>query len=153
MYRNNPFWQAASVDFARRAVGEVLVVLNGTRNYGAIANYSFFVKYELPQFSAERIHKVKVLLLHTPGSPKYETCQSPSTLLYLQSALAEKAIEYECEDNFQDTLLLMCIYDPSSVECESIKSMIVSVASAFFSRPLLLVLAILVNSAWIAYVC
>jgi hypothetical protein len=62
------YWQAASIFFAQNAKGSVLVVLNGTRTYGAISKRSFFVNYELPQLSADRVKRVKVLLLFTPGN-------------------------------------------------------------------------------------
>ena len=119
--RNSMFWNAASADFAKKASGYINVILNGTRTSGAIANYSTFFNYELPNFKSDRIKQVKVLLLHSPGQQKYETCSEPKSLVTLKNLLKQKNIDYECEDNPTDILLLMCFYDPFSKECQSVK--------------------------------
>lgn len=118
---NASFWNAASIDFAKKAQGSVNVVLNGTRTFGAISNRSTFFNYELPQFKNDRINQVKVILLHSPDQPKYETCKQPKTLIYLENILREKNINYVCEDNPQNIFLLMCFYDPFSKECQAVK--------------------------------
>ncbi len=121
MTSNSSFWNAASIDFAKKAKGSVNIVLNGTRTFGAISNRSTFFNYELPQFKNDRITQVKVILLHSPDQPKYETCNQPKTLIYLENILKEKNIKYVCEDNPQNIFLLMCFYDPFSKECQAIK--------------------------------
>jgi hypothetical protein len=115
------FWNAASKGFAQRASGTVYIMLNGTRNAGAIANWSTFINYELPEFKKERIKQVTVLLLHSPDQPKFETCNEPKTLVYLQNVLKEREIQYECLDNPSNMAYLMCFYQPGSKDCQSVQ--------------------------------
>lgn len=131
--RSNPFWNAASIGFARQASGYVVSVLNGSRTNGAMANTSTFYKYELPELNSNRVTHVKVLLLHTPDEPKYETCKKPKSLAQLEKTLKEKNIAYSCEDNPEDILMLMCFQNPLSNECQSIKYLINSSTRISFS--------------------
>lgn len=117
VYRSNPFWNAVSTKFAQKAIGDVTVVLNGTRPQGALANYSTFFNYELPNLSADSVTSLKVILLHMPGMLKHETCKSPRSLKVLQHILAEKSIAYECEDNPTEIMQLMCMKVPHADEC------------------------------------
>ena len=119
--RNSMFWNAASADFAKKASGYINVILNGTRTIGALSNTSTFLNYELPNFSSSNVKQVKVLLLHSPDQQKYETCSAPKSLVTLSNLLKQKNIDYACEDNPTDILLLMCFYDPFSKECQAIK--------------------------------
>lgn len=124
--RNNPYWNAASRDFAQKARGYVLLVLNGTRTTGAIYNTSTFFRYELPALTSENVQQVKVLLVHNPDMAKYETCQQPKTLQLLESSLREKNIEYACEDNPDEIVFILCTHSPMSKECQSVKNFIES---------------------------
>lgn len=126
---NNPFWNAASINFARKASGSALVVLNGTRTVGALLNTSTFYRHELPQLSSNNVKMLKVLLLHDPDKPKYETCDKPVTLNTLKALLADKSIEYQCEDNPDNIIFLMCFQNPLSRECQAIKYSINSASS------------------------
>ena len=78
--RNSAFWNAASIDFAKKAAGDVTVILNGTRKIGALLNSSTFFKHELPYMDSSKITKFTVFLLHSPGQEKYETCAKPKSL-------------------------------------------------------------------------
>jgi len=128
---NSTFWNAASKNFARKAKGFVNVVLNGSRSIGAISNRSTFVNYELTELNKDKITQVKVLLLHAPDQPKHETCKEPKSLLYLEKILKEKEIDYSCEDNPDNILLLLCFYDPFSKECQAIKYLLNNSTSLF----------------------
>jgi hypothetical protein len=119
--QNNPFWNAASIDFASRASGHAIAVLNGSRKIGAYSNWSTFFKYEVPNLESGKLKEVKVLLLHTPDQEKYETCKNPKTLQILETTLNEKNIKYSCEDNPNNIILLMCFQNPLSRECQAIK--------------------------------
>jgi hypothetical protein len=122
--RNAPFWNAASADFAKKASGYIKIILNGTRSIGAISNTSTFFLQELPNLDSSKVKQLTVFLLHSPNQQKFETCANPKTLTILKNALAEKNINYVCEDNPDQVLFLMCFYDPFSKECQAIKYLI-----------------------------
>ena len=92
------FWNAASRHFARKANGNVLVILNGSREVGAFIESSTFAIYELSQFNSQNIQQVKVLNLHDANSNIYEGCVDGWTLLTLKSILNKKNIDFECID-------------------------------------------------------
>ena len=121
---NSVFWNAASIEFAKKASGHVRLILNGTRTIGAISNSSTFMKYELPYLENNMIDTLSVFLLHTPGQKSYETCLKPKTLNYLKSILKYKEIKYECHDNPEQILLLMCFNDINAKECKHVKKLI-----------------------------
>lgn len=120
--RNSPFWNAASIDFAKKASGNVYIMLNGTRKYGAVLNTSTFFKHELPYLHSDKIKRLTVFLMHTPGQEKHETCNKPKTLNILSNILLEKNITYVCEENLERTTFLLCFYNPQSNECQRLKS-------------------------------
>ena len=121
--RNSMLWNAASADFAKKASGSVTLILNGTRSVGSIANYSTFYNHELPRFSSDRIKNVKVILLHSPGQEIYESCARSRNLVTLKNLLEQKSIDYACEDDPADIVLLMC-YQDTSRDCKEIKNIL-----------------------------
>ncbi len=143
--RNAPFWNAASVDFAKKASGYIKIVLNGTRSIGAISNTSTFFLQELPNIDSNKVKQLTVFLLHTPNQEKYETCAKPKTLTILKSALAAKNITYVCQDNPDEILFLMCFYDPLSKECQAIKYLINSSRNFFIGNFLNISILLLLN--------
>jgi hypothetical protein len=142
--RNSPFWNAASIDFARKASGVATVILNGTRPSGAISKTSTFLNYELPQLSSENVTKLVVFLLHNPGFPKYETCKNISTLNLVIEVLNKNNITYECDDNPEDILYFMCFQNPQSGECQAIRN-ILNKFPVLVPNSLLLTLALFLN--------
>jgi hypothetical protein len=110
----------ASKNFASQAVGKAFVVLNGSREIGAIKETSFFYTIELPLLDASKVDTLKVLLLHDVDMAKHETCSQPKSLLKLIEILKIKSINYECEDNPDNVVLTMCFKNPLSPECQSI---------------------------------
>jgi hypothetical protein len=118
-FRN--FWNAASRKFAQQASGNIFVVLNGTRTYGALSNTSTFYLHELPQITSTSINKVSVLLLHNPDQPKYETCANGKSIKVLQQILADRNIDFECTDNPKSLVFYMCFEDPLSNECKNVR--------------------------------
>jgi hypothetical protein len=128
---NSSFWNSASIDFAKKARGHVNLILNGSRSIGALSNVSTFVRYELPYLEHSRVEKLKVLLLHNPDQEKFETCKRPVTLEYLKNVLKEKNITYECEDDPDNILLLMCFKEEQSKECQDIKKSYSGLASKY----------------------
>ncbi|RNA37464.1 ADP-ribosyl cyclase cyclic ADP-ribose hydrolase 1 [Brachionus plicatilis] len=120
--RNNPFWNAVSKNYASKATGRVTAVLNGTRNSGALSNYSTFFNYELPSMNFKNINHFQVILLHSPEMSKYETCQMPKTLNTLRNILQSNNVTYECiDDNFYLKNFL-CIENQNSPECQKLFS-------------------------------
>ena len=119
---SNPFWNAASSNFAKRAFGEVIVVMNGTRSFGALSNTSTFYNYELKELSFPQVRQLKVYLVHVPGQTKYETCNEPKTLSTLKELAESKQINYLCEDNPENIIFSMCFMDASSNECQAVKA-------------------------------
>lgn len=119
--RNNPFWNAASINFARKTSGHALVILNGTRNIGAFSNSSTFYKYELPELRSGYVQALNVLLVITPGQEIYETCSKPKTLTKLKEILDKKNILYLCEENSFNVLLIICYQNSFSRECKAIQ--------------------------------
>ena len=115
---NSAFWNAASIDFAKKAFGNVKLIVNGTRHVGALLNTSTFLKYELPYLDSTRVQKLTVLILHSPDEEKIETCQRPLTLKSIEYFLKEKNIKYECQENPDSILFLMCFNDPHAIECQ-----------------------------------
>lgn len=120
--QDNPFWNAASIHFAKQARGDATLVLNGTRTFGAFVNTSTFYRFELPNIDPNRVHKLKVLLLHDLDREKYETCREPKTLQNLKIMIEEKGIAYECEDDSFEIRLLMCSRSPNASECHYLKN-------------------------------
>ena len=148
--RNMSFWNAASLNFAKKSSGFVTVILNGTRTIGAIANTSTFLNYELPQFESDRINEVVVYLLIAPGTTAYETCTNRKSLKILESRLAAKNISFSCVDNPEEIVYFMCFQSPLTKECDYIKSTVNGSSElAVTLRPLLLtilaILALLTN--------
>ena len=93
-------------------------MLNGSRSI-AVSPSSTFYLYELPNFKS--VKKLTVLLLHTYGGPKYETCSNGTSLKELEKNLKAKNITYACEDNPKNILFYMCFENPYSKECQSVK--------------------------------
>ena len=122
--QNAPFWNAASIDFAKKASGLARAVLNGTRSFGAVSNRSTFLLKEVPNLDSSKVKQLTVYLLHDPNQPKFETCSNPKTLTVLQNILASKNIAYACTDNPDDILLLLCFYNPASSTCQAIQNLI-----------------------------
>ncbi len=123
--RDNPFWNAISIQQAKKTSGSVKVLLSGTRKAGAFASFSTFYRYELPYLDPNVVQSVKVLLICEPGKLKYETCKAPKTLKDLKLKLEAKNITYECEDNPREVMKLICLRTPEASECkvqESINS-------------------------------
>jgi hypothetical protein len=119
---DNPYWIGASMNFARNAVGRAVVVLNGSREIGAIRLTSVFYRIEAPNLDPSKVNTLKVLLLHDLDAPKHETCDMPRSLLKLKEITDAKGIKYECEDNPDNIELFMCFENPQSRECLAIKA-------------------------------
>ncbi len=142
---NNPFWNAASSNFAKRAFGDAVVVMNGTRSFGALSNTSTFFNYELNLLSFPQVKQVKVYLINVPGQTKYETCSQPKTLSTLKNILESKQIKYLCEDNPENIIFSMCFMDDQSKECQAIKAALTSnnsISKYQFSRWVIILVSI-----------
>lgn len=117
--RDNPLWNAMSIQQAMKTKGHVQVLLSGTRKSGAFPSYSTFYRYELPYLDSKEVKSVKVLLICEPGQLKHETCKAPKTLKELKAKLEAKNIAYECEDNPEEILKLICLKTPEASECKA----------------------------------
>lgn len=115
---NNPFWNAISINYAKKATGQVLIILNGSRTDGAVSNRSTFYRYELQNFNFTQIKQVKVLLLYSHGTPKYETCNSPKTLDLIKNFVESKKSTFICEEDNFYVNHVYCSQNPSATECK-----------------------------------
>ena len=112
------FWEAASTNFAKRSSGIATVILNGTRETGAISNSSVFFKHELPNLEPPRVSKVLVYMLVAPGMATLASCVERKSLLTLQTILATKSIPFECVDNPSFLFYYLCFLSPDASECK-----------------------------------
>lgn len=136
--RNNPFWTAASINFAKRARGRAMVMLNATRaRGGAVSNRSTFARYELP--AALGIKELRVVLVGEPDedeSIRFESCNRPQTLQNVQAHLQQNNIRYVCHDDFVDALdtrIIGCIRKPFSEFCRLAFNNSISISFSLYS--------------------
>lgn len=121
---HNRFWVAVSTDFAMRTRGRTVVILNGTRAIGAVSNSSTFMAHEVMSLLEGQVTEMKVVLVHDPNKEKFETCNQPKTLTYLENVLKSKNIQYVCVDDVLDGFDVrhyMCFSDHWSPDCKAIK--------------------------------
>ncbi|CAF3604017.1 unnamed protein product [Rotaria sp. Silwood1] len=122
IWADDAFWGIASKNFAEKAVGEVYLVLNGSRTDGQLSfrNNSYFAKYELPNLQRTgifRVTKLNVLLLHSPDQQVVEKCGEKS-LIYLETLVQSYQIEYLCKDDPEELILMMCSDNWEARECQ-----------------------------------
>lgn len=111
------FWAGASMTFAQRAKGEVLLMLDGSNpEKNAYRRDSFFGKFELPNLT-KAVTKVSVIVSHVLDKPKRDVCGNGSLSL-LEADVTEYGFDYECQDDPLAVLHLLCAADPSSRECK-----------------------------------
>lgn len=121
--KNNSFWVAASIDFAKKASGRVTALVNATKaREGAASARSIFMTYEVPNMNPTQVTEVRVVLIAPPGVEKYETCAKPVTLTNLKKLLDTKKIKYSCLDDTMDgydTRLMLCYLNPNTAKCKA----------------------------------
>ncbi|CAF0759290.1 unnamed protein product [Adineta ricciae] len=116
------FWGLASRTFAERVSGEIYVVLNGSRTDGrpTYRNGSYFAEFELPYFKRNgsfRVTKINALVLHTPDLPVTEKCGEKS-LVFLEKLIRDAQFEYNCVDDPDELIMLMCADSWGARECQ-----------------------------------
>lgn len=110
------FWTAASENFAKKAVGNIYVLLNATQD-PIIEDTSFFWKYEFPNLEAGSVDSMTALLINDSPSKKIDPCSNDKTLQKLKSGLIAKNIRFECNENPRDLVLIYCAERPSAELC------------------------------------
>ncbi|KAK7090543.1 hypothetical protein V1264_010324 [Littorina saxatilis] len=112
------FWAAASKAFAESARGRVTVMTDGSRaDRPAYRRDSFFGKYELPFLNKALVTSVDVILTHPLDQPAVETCENGSLVQLMQDVTA-RGFNFNCEDDPQAILHLLCADDPVIRECQ-----------------------------------
>ena len=113
---NNPFWNAASRDFARKARNQVYVFLNSSMPSGAITHSSTFKTYEIPEFKTTNVKKINVYLIRTPNMTQIEACHN-GTIKWLQETMDTRNIEFSCTEDSNAIYAYVCFENPDSNEC------------------------------------
>ncbi|XP_053397098.1 ADP-ribosyl cyclase/cyclic ADP-ribose hydrolase 1-like [Mercenaria mercenaria] len=141
------FWEAASTNFAKNAVGDVYVLLNGTRN-PIFKSSSYFTKYEAPNLRGGTVTKLTAILINDSPKTKRDLCNNDDSLKILKSIVKTKGIEFVCKENPRDLVYLFCIDNSSTDLCTSVNMYHdgnASTCRACFSPQLLLLLLALLN--------
>ncbi|KAK3602132.1 hypothetical protein CHS0354_003164 [Potamilus streckersoni] len=112
------FWTKASVNFARSAVGNIFVMLNASQE-PVYHKGSYFGKYELPNLTRGKVTKATVYIVSASSVSKGSLCGSES-LMELKSELAEKDIDFECQENPREVMFIYCAENPSTDACTSV---------------------------------
>ncbi|XP_072435519.1 ADP-ribosyl cyclase/cyclic ADP-ribose hydrolase 1-like [Chiloscyllium punctatum] len=102
------FWKAASEDYARRAHGEVTVMLNGSARGDTFRNNSIFAEIELGELDNARVTFVHLWIMDNIDGPDKESCDVGSVAV-LERILKEKNISYSCKDNYKAAKMLQCM--------------------------------------------
>ncbi|CAF1202608.1 unnamed protein product [Rotaria sp. Silwood1] len=121
IWADDAFWGLASKTFAQKVTGEIYYILNGSRTdcQPSYRNNSYFAKYELPNLRTtgpNRVTKMNVLLLHSPDQKVIERCGEKS-LIILEKIVRNYSIEYECKDDPEQLILMMCSDQWEAREC------------------------------------
>lgn len=104
------FWTSASINFAKKAAGEVYVLLNATNN-PIIKNTSTFWTFELPQWRKGVVTKLTAYLINeSPES--VEACKEDKSIKDLKDFLMNLSISFDCIENPRELLFTYCA-DPS----------------------------------------
>ncbi|XP_050417319.1 ADP-ribosyl cyclase/cyclic ADP-ribose hydrolase [Patella vulgata] len=111
------FWASASKQFASSAIGDVYLMLDGSRDKPAYSPNSFFGKYELPNL--QEVDTVVILVTHNVTEPPKETCTTGS-LLELQEDIRSRGLIYNCIDDLDAVRHLLCADDPEARECKMV---------------------------------
>lgn len=117
------FWGLASQKFAQLVAGEIYVILNGSRTDGrpAYRNDSYFALFELPNFKRNgtyAVTKINILLLHAPDHSVVERCGEKS-LIDLENFIRNNGFGYECIDDPDELLMVMCGDQWNARECQA----------------------------------
>ncbi|CAH8460405.1 unnamed protein product [Schistosoma margrebowiei] len=111
------YWESASAEFARRASGNVFVVLNGSAKVPFDENKTFG-SIELPLLNGPRVKQVTVKLIHSLEDFAYrQTCESWS-LQQLANKLNSSHILFRCIDDPLEFRHYQCIKTPYKQRCQ-----------------------------------
>ncbi|CAH8466400.1 unnamed protein product [Schistosoma rodhaini] len=119
-YKSNvvhAFWQSASAEYARRASGNIFVVLNGSVKAPFNENKTFG-KIELPLLKHPRVQQLTVKLVHSlEDVNNRQTCESWS-LQELANKLNSVHIPFRCIDDPLEFRHYQCIENPGKQLCQ-----------------------------------
>lgn len=117
-YHNTAFWKAASHRFARRARGDIFLLLNGSRaGRPAYDPKSYFGSVELPSLQPSQVNRVHIMVATDLNSVAQETC-STGSLPLLKADIKRRGLLYSCVDNPRDIRFLQCVSDPWNSQCK-----------------------------------
>ena len=139
VYRNNPFWNAASRDFAMKARNEAYVFLNASRLPGSIAPWSTFKNHELPELNSTNVNKLNVFLIRTPNQKQIETCET-GTIKWLKETLSERNIEFSCTEDSNAIISYVCFENSNTQECSFLNNVFQNNNNSTFASNLFLML-------------
>lgn len=130
------FWEAASVNFAKKAVGNVYLLLNATRD-PLLDDNSDFMRYELPNLREGAVHNFSVILINDSLILWKEQCdENDMTLSKIRTNLTAKHVSFDCIQNPEDLLFTYCTDNLETKVCLSVHFFFSS--SAKLSIPLLM---------------
>lgn len=133
------FWEAASINFARNAVGHVYVLLNATRE-PIVKSTSYFTKYEVTNLDNQTVTRLSAILINDSPSSKRDPCNSDESLQMLKEQIETKNIAFDCHENPSDLVYLYCMDNPRAELCKSLNS--VSGSSYLHGKIFLLYIAV-----------
>lgn len=105
------FWQAASMRFAREAVGKANIVFEVEDSGPTFCPGDFYGSIELPQIDKTKVSQVNVMIATNPRNPN-EKCHSGSFVelqAMIQSHFADQPLfVFTCADDPYDLTLVRC---------------------------------------------
>ncbi|CAH8454082.1 unnamed protein product [Schistosoma turkestanicum] len=111
------FWKSASAEYARRASGNISLVLNGSAKAPFDENRTFG-KIELPQLKFPRVNQITVKLIYNLDDTGYrQRCDSWS-LQELAKKLNSANIPFLCIDDPLEFRHYHCIENPYKQRCQ-----------------------------------
>ncbi|XP_078401164.1 ADP-ribosyl cyclase/cyclic ADP-ribose hydrolase 2-like isoform X1 [Cetorhinus maximus] len=119
---NNPvnsFWKTASEYYAKKAMGVVRVMLNGSGSDETFPKKGFFAKYELPNLRKDNISEIQIWVMHNIDGPVRESCGN-GTVKQLENILQKQDFSYSCIDNHRVIRHLQCMDFPDKPACSCI---------------------------------
>eukprot|EP00062_Callorhinchus_milii_P004936 gi/632943875/ref/XP_007887195.1/ PREDICTED: ADP-ribosyl cyclase 2-like isoform X1 [Callorhinchus milii] len=93
------FWRSASVVYAKKASGEVKVVLNGSSQTRAFRTESIFGSIELGNLDTNRISSIQLWIMDNLSGSDKESC-GVGSIAQLEIALKHKGFKFSCIDNY-----------------------------------------------------
>uniref|UniRef100_UPI00398EC446 ADP-ribosyl cyclase/cyclic ADP-ribose hydrolase 2-like n=1 Tax=Pristiophorus japonicus TaxID=55135 RepID=UPI00398EC446 len=111
------FWKAASENYAKKAHGEVTVMLNGSARDNAFRKNSIFREIELGKLDNKHVTFIHLWIMDNIDGPDKESC-GVGSVAELETILKEKKIKYSCKDNYRPVRMLQCVGKSDHQSCK-----------------------------------